>query len=41
MHKVAVNRLNQDMEMYCDETVVEGKSIVKKKLHYFLIALPL
>ena len=28
---VAVNRLNQDMEMYCDETVVEGKSIVKKK----------
>lgn len=28
---VAVNRLNQDMEMYCDEAVVAAKSTVEKK----------
>lgn len=28
---LAVNRLNQDMEMYCDESVVAGKSVVQKK----------
>ncbi len=28
---LAVYRMNQDMEMYCDEAVVEGKSIVEKK----------
>lgn len=28
---LAVRRLNQDMEMYCDEAVVAGKSVDKKK----------
>lgn len=28
---VAVNRLNQDMEMYCDEAAVAAKSVAEKK----------